>query len=103
MFILFNSIFDKKIKKLHYYHYNAINFLKETNKKYDIIIDDIFSDKGKVFYNYKLAFNKLKKDGVLLINLHDINDYHKYENKLKKLFDQVFYYELNEICVVCIK
>ena len=48
MFILFNTIIKTPAKKLHYYHYNAINFLKETNKKYDIIIDDIFSNKGKI-------------------------------------------------------
>lgn len=52
VYILYNSIIDSLPKKVNYYLGDAENFLLETDKKYDLIIDDIFTSE-KIFYDYK--------------------------------------------------
>ena len=98
---VYNSIIDSLPKKVNYYLGDAENFLLETDKKYDLIIDDIFTSE-KIFYDYKNAKKSLNKNGALFINMHDVEDFKKYEEYLKKLFSKVYYIENNNICIFCI-
>ncbi len=101
VYILYNSIIDSLPKKVNYYLGDAENFLLETDKKYDLIIDDIFTSE-KIFYDYKNAKKCLNKNGALFINMHYVEDFKKYEEYLKKLFSKVYYIENDNICIFCI-
>ena len=47
--------------------------------------------------------NKLNNDGLLLINMHNMSDYEKYESLLKKLFKNIKIDTRRNICVFCQK
>jgi len=87
--------------KINYYLGDAESYLLECDKKYDLIIDDIFTD-TKIFYDYKNAKKCLNKNGTLFINMHNLSDFNKYEKYLKELFSKVYYIQKNELCVFCI-
>ena len=103
MFKLYNSLIKNKSKKLHYYLLDATEYLKNTSKTYDIIIDDAFNYYKKIFYDFESGYNKLNKDGWLLINMHSMDDYNKYESLLKKLFKNIQIDTTRNICVFCQK
>jgi spermidine synthase len=103
MFKLYNSLIKNKSKKLHYYLSDATVYLKNTPKTYDIIIDDAFHYYRKNFYDFESGYNKLNKDGWLLINMHSMNDYNKYESLLKKFFKNIQIDTTLNICVFCQK
>jgi len=103
MFKLYNSLIENKPNKLHYYLLDAQEYLKNTSKKYDIIIDDVFAYHKKVFFDFESIYNKLNKDGWLLINMHYIDDYEKYESLLKKFFKNIQIDTTRNICVFCQK
>lgn len=103
MFKLYNSLIKNKPKKLHYYLSDATVYLKNTSKTYDIIIDDAFHYYKKNFYDFESGYNKLNKDGWLLINMHSMDDYNKYESLLKKFFKNIQVDTTWNICVFCQK
>lgn len=103
MFKLYNSLIENKSKKLHYYLSDATVYLKNTSKTYDIIIDDAFHYYKKNFYDFESGYNKLNKDGWLLINMHTMDDYKKYESLLKKFFKNIQVDTTWNICVFCQK
>ena len=103
MFKLYNSLIENKSKKLHYYLSDATTYLKNTSKTYDIIIDDAFHYYKKNFYDFESGYNKLNKDGWLLINMHSMDDYNKYESLLKKFFKNIQVDTTWNICVFCQK
>ena len=74
----------------------------KTNKKYDLIIDDVFGD-DKIFLDYVGLAKILNKNGVLFINLHYMSDYKKLEPILKNNFSSVDLIKDNEILVICKK
>ena len=103
MFKLYNSLIENKPDKIHYYLSDATVYLKNTSKTYDIIIDDAFHYYKKNFYDFESGYNKLNKDGWLLINMHTMDDYKKYESLLKKLFKNIQIDTRQNICVFCQK
>jgi len=103
MFKLYNSLIENKPDKIHYYLSDATVYLKNTSKTYDIIIDDVFHYYKKIFYDFESGYNKLNKDGWLLINMHTMDDYKKYESLLKKLFKNIQIDTSKNICVFCQK
>jgi len=103
MFKLYNSLIENKSKKLQYYLSDATVYLKNTSKTYDIIIDDAFHYYKKNFYDFESGYNKLNKDGWLLINMHSIDDYKKYESLLNKFFKNIQVDTTWNICVFCQK
>ena len=103
MFKLYNSLIENKSNKLHYYLSDATTYLKNTSKTYDIIIDDAFHYYKKNFYDFESGYNKLNKDGWLLINMHSMDDYNKYDSLLKKFFKNIQVDTTWNICVFCQK
>ena len=103
MFKLYNSLIENKPDKIHYYLSDATVYLKNTSKTYDIIIDDVFHYYKKIFYDFESGYNKLNKDGWLLINMHTMDDYKKYESLLKKLFKNIQIDTRQNVCVFCQK
>ena len=74
MFKIFNSIINKPSNKINYYLNDGLEFIKNINQKYDVIIDDAFDEK-KINYEYSRFYNKLNNNGYLIINLHDISKF----------------------------
>jgi len=103
MFKLYNTLIQNKPNKLHYYLLDAKEYLKNTSKTYDIIIDDAFYYNTKEFYDFESGYNKLNNDGWLLINMHHMSDYEKYESLLKKLFRNIQIDTRRNICIFCQK
>jgi spermidine synthase len=103
MFKLYNTLIQNKSNKLHYYLLDAKEYLKNTSKTYDIIIDDAFHYYKKEFYDFESGYNKLNNDGWLLINMHHISDYEKYKSLLNKLFRNIKIDTSRNICVFCQK
>ena len=103
MFKLYNTLIQNKPDKLHYYLSDAKEYLKNISKTYDIIIDDVFHYYKKEFYDFESRYNKLNNDGWLLINIHSMNDYEKYESLLKKLFRNIQIDTSRNICIFCQK
>jgi spermidine synthase len=103
MFKLYNTLIQNKPKQLHYYLSDATIYLKNTSKTYDIIIDDAFHYYKKDFYDFESGYNKLNNDGWLIINIHHMSDYEKYESLLKKLFKNIQIDTSRNICVFCQK
>ena len=103
MFKLYNTLIQNKPDKLHYYLSDAKEYLKNTSKTYDIIIDDAFHYYKKEFYDFESGYNKLNNDGWLLINMHHISDYEKYKSLLKKLFRNIQIDTSRNICIFCQK
>lgn len=103
MFKLYNSLIENKSNKLHYYLSDATTYLKNTSKTYDIIIDDAFHYYKKNFYDFESGYNKLNKDGWLLINMHSMDDYNKYDSLLKNFFKNIQVDTTWNICVFCQK
>jgi spermidine synthase len=103
MFKLYNTLIQNKTNKLHYYLSDATIYLKNTSKTYDIIIDDAFHYYKKDFYDFESGYNKLNNDGWLIINIHHMSDYEKYESLLKKLFKNIQIDTSRNISVFCQK
>jgi hypothetical protein len=81
MFRIFNSIIDKPSYKINYYLDDGLEFIKNINKKYDVIIDDAFDEK-KINYEYNNFYDKINNNGFLIINLHDIDVFNMENLKL---------------------
>ena len=82
---------------------DAKEYLLNTDNQYDVIIDDVFDYLSKVFYDFEIAYNKLKKGGWLLINMHKMSDFEKYKPQLEKLFVEIKLDTRRNICVFCKK
>ncbi|MCG8569331.1 MAG: fused MFS/spermidine synthase [Spirochaetes bacterium] len=92
--------FDFSHEKMNIYHEDARVFLKKTNKKYDVIVVDLFHGSPYVPFHvttvefYQMIQQKLKPDGVLTINMPGyaqdsiLEDY--YHNTIKEVFPYLF-------------
>lgn len=81
LFKYFKKIFPNYSKKINLFHNDANSYLYNTNKKYDIIIDDVFDGYIKIELDYNEIKKKLNKNGKLYINNYDIEK----KNFLKKI------------------
>ena len=67
---------------------DARDYILTTNKKYDIIIEDLYKDDGKVFFEFDNDLkNILNDNGVIAFNymVHQRN-YTKYMNRLNSSY-----------------
>jgi spermidine synthase len=103
-YCLFHTVFPKVSPKIHCYLTDAETFLRQESEeeqgKYDIIMDDVFTD-TKIFLDYALVASCIRPGGYLFINLHNVKDFHSIEQKLKDVFTNVDHYSYGSICVVC--
>ena len=99
---LFRNIIKKPKECIHFHLNDVVKYLKKCNKKYDVIIDDVFTN-TKIFFVYKLIHDKLKDGGVLFINMHHMDDFKKYRKRLEELFKSVSLKVKNEIVITCVK
>ena len=106
LFDMFNQI-QKYIRKypkekMNNYCMSAEDFIKTTTKKYDIIIDDVFND-DKILLDYKKISTLINKNGILFINIENIENYNKIKSQLLSYFSTVTYIDDEEFLVICIK
>ena len=67
---------------------DAKDYVLTTNKKYDIIIEDLYKDDGKVFFEFDNDLKNILNDsGVIAFNymVHQRN-YTKYMNRLNSSY-----------------
>jgi len=90
-----------KDKRVQIFYEDGFEFLKKRNDYYDIIIVDSTDPvgPGKILFSskfYKLVFDSLKKDGILInqleIMFYDYGFITKTSEKIKKLFPKFSYY-----------
>lgn len=90
-----------KDKRLQIFYEDGFEFLKKRNDYYDIIIVDSTDPvgPGKILFSskfYKLVFDSLKKDGILInqleIMFYDYDFITKTSEKIKKIFPKFSYY-----------
>jgi spermidine synthase len=99
MFEMFNSIIDNPSPKINYYVGDGMQYIRETNVKYDVIIDDAF-DTSKVKFDYSAVSSKLNEHGLFIINMIMLNDVnienlHQYFQNVKK---RICHYSILVIC-----
>jgi spermidine synthase len=107
------DIYNKKFKKNHYkklelINDDAIDYVKDLNKKFDTIIIDVF-DEGKVpepFWSIEFVYNILKCSNCIIWNSHgDINELTKFAIKIQKEFNikwQIKHKDLNHFLIITI-
>lgn len=97
------SINLNNLKKINFIKGDAIKYLdycSKNNIKYDIIIDDIFTDK-KINYDYNILNNVLKnKNYNFFINVHE--DVKNYFYNLKKYFPNLKFLKNNEYLIYAV-
>jgi hypothetical protein len=88
MFELFKTINPNPPEKIHYYLNDVNDFIKESESKYDMIVDDTYGAE-KVIVDYKLVKQMLNPNGILFINLIKHELAINLVEKLKKIFSNV--------------
>jgi len=95
---LANTYFQlDQIQNLKLYIKNAIDFVKSNDKKYDLIIIDIFEDLHMPPFLFETPFTKniitiLKSKGIILFNTMVLNKEHKKRNDdYLQLFENSFF------------
>jgi spermidine synthase len=106
MYKLFDKIQDYLYtypkKKMNNFVMSAEDYIKNTEVKYDLIIDDVFGD-DKIFLDYVNISKILNKGGFLFINLHYMSDYKKLEPILKENYSHIDLIKDDELLVICQK
>jgi hypothetical protein len=101
MFKIYNSVIKNPSIKINYFVNDGLDFIKNINEKYDIIIDDAFDEK-KVDYEYSSFYDKLNVNGFLIINLHDISTFNTETLKIYFKNIEVIHAKYNYL-VICSK
>jgi spermidine synthase len=104
------KLFDKIQDYLYIYPKSKMNnfimlaedYIKNTEIKYDLIIDDVFGD-DKIFLDYVNISKIINKGGFLFINLHYMSDYKKLLPILKENYSSVDLIKDDELLVICQK
>ena len=105
LYLIYLELFNKypETKKIKFFKNDANEFLKKSNKKYDVIVDDVFNKQLKIYLDYQRCKELLNKDGYLIIN-----EFFERKNKINKLLINIFssikYYNIEKdgnIIIVC--
>ncbi len=88
MFELFKTINPNPPEKIHYYLNDVNDFIKESETKYDMIVDDTYGAE-KVIVDYKIVKQMLNETGVLFINLTKHESASKLADELKLIYSKV--------------
>jgi hypothetical protein len=94
MFELFKTINENPSKKINYYLNDVNDYIRLSENKYDMIVDDTFGA-DKVFVDYKLVKNILNSNGILFINLIKYETVINLVEKLKKTYSNVSFKPVN--------
>ena len=94
MFELFKTINENPSKKINYYLNDVNDYIRLSENKYDMIVDDTFGA-DKVFVDYKLVKNILNPNGILFINLIKYETVINLVEKLKKTYSNVSFKPVN--------
>lgn len=105
--IIYLKLFSKfpETKKINFFKNDANKFLKSSNKKYDIIIDDVYNKQTKIYLDYQRCKDLLNTNGYLIINSF-FEKKEKNNKLLKKVFDKIKFYHKNvdnNLIIVCKK
>ena len=102
LFEIFNTIIKKKTPKICLYWNDAIDYLKYSKYKYNVILDDVYDGRVKIEYNYNLISPRLKKNGYFIINWFQSNNVPRILEILKTYFSSVKHYLTgNNVIIVC--
>ncbi len=88
MFELFKTINPNPPEKINYYLNDVNDYIKESENKYDMIVDDTYGAE-KVIVDYKVVKQMLNGTGVLFINLTKHNSALKLAEELKSIYSNV--------------
>lgn len=98
-YIFFNSLIKNPSNKINYYLTDANDYLLYNDKKYDIIIDDVFTKK-KLLLDCNLIINNLNKNGYFIANIHYMKDVKILKLKLKRYFKKIEIEFCNELLFI---
>ena len=88
MFEMFKTINPNPPKKIHYYLNDVNEYIRTSDQKYDMIIEDTFSTK-KIIVDYTSLKKMLFPGGILFINIINYDAASKLAEELKKSYINV--------------
>lgn len=94
MYQLFKTINTNPPDKINYYLNDVNDYIKFTENKYDMIVDDTYGA-DKVIVDYGLVKNMLNSNGILFINLIKYETVVALVEKLKPIYSTVTFKPVN--------
>jgi 2-polyprenyl-3-methyl-5-hydroxy-6-metoxy-1,4-benzoquinol methylase len=94
MFETYKTINNNPPKKINYYLNDVNDFIKYSDQKYDMIVDDTFGT-DKVIVDYSLIKNMLNPNGVLYINIINYETVKTLSLELEKIYSNVSHQRVN--------
>lgn len=94
MFEAFKTINDNPSKKINYYLNDVNDYIKYSNEKYDMIVDDTYGA-DKIIVDYSIIKNMLNPNGILFINVINYQTLKKLVYELEKIYSNVTYQRVN--------
>jgi hypothetical protein len=86
LFEIFKRLHPKYSNKIQLFCMDAEVYLRHSKRKYDLILDDIFDHKDKIFIDYQLVKTRLEPNGYFIINMFQTH----FTAKIKKLLYSTF-------------
>jgi len=81
-------------KKINYYLNDVNDYIKQSDQKYDMIVDDTYNSE-KIIVDYSLLKKMLNPKGVLFINIINYDASIKLIDELKKTYNDVSHQKVN--------
>jgi spermidine synthase len=101
MFELFNTINPNPPKKINYYLNDVNEYIKQSDQKYDMIVDDTYSTE-KIIVDYSSLKKMLVQNGILFINIINYDASLKLVDELKKTYINVSHQKVNfNYLIIC--
>ena len=94
MFEVFKTINPNPPKKINYYLNDVNDYIKQSDQKYDMIVDDTYNSE-KIIVDYSLLKKMLNSKGVLFINIINYDASIKLIEELKKTYNDVSHQKVN--------
>jgi hypothetical protein len=94
MFEVFKTINPNPPKKINYYLYDVNEYIKQSDQKYDMIVDDTYNTE-KIIVDYSSLKKMLVPNGILFINIIDYDASLKLAEELKKTYINVSHQRVN--------
>jgi 2-polyprenyl-3-methyl-5-hydroxy-6-metoxy-1,4-benzoquinol methylase len=94
MFEVFKTINPNPPKKINYYLYDVNEYIKQSDQKYDMIVDDTYSTE-KIIVDYSSLKKMLVPNGILFINIINYDASLKLAEELKKTYKNVSHQRVN--------
>ena len=94
MFEMFKTINPNPPKKIHYYLNDVNEYIRTSDQKYDMIVDDTYSTE-KIIVDYSSLKKMLVPNGILFINIINYDASLKLAEELKKTYKNVSHQRVN--------